>query len=419
MAIVVKSERWLGFLRWLKSRRVPKAKLVLADFADSGRGLMATRDIEAGEAIVDIPESVLITRSVFLDSLAREGIRADQEWPLSEHQALTLFLVSQRLFPEAKWAPYVAMLPTEFDSVASQLPEELARLLPSDLQDKIKEQRHKLKQDWTAGWDFLKNIDRASEYASMDERLFEWAWLAVSTRCITLESTKNKTMDCTIALAPMLDFLNHSLEAQVETGFDPTTRSFKITTRRPYRRGTEVFISYGPHDNSFLLAEYGFILKNNPYNHICVDREFDNIALPGERPDFRSNVLRILEQEGLKGDYTLHASEASYRLMMALRLRVSTTARDFKDVLRRWYQVQRGERSTVSPENEAAAHETLLQIIDRLEDHYRLNVDECRAIAAARLERAAFDYGSWCVEELLGEHLEMLLALRNTISARG
>lgn len=35
--------------------------------------------------------------------------------------------------------------------------------------------------------------------------------------------------------------------------------------------GAEIFISYGPHSNSKLFVEYGFVLKDNPNNVVQFD----------------------------------------------------------------------------------------------------------------------------------------------------
>ena len=59
---------------------------------------------------------------------------------------------------------------------------------------------------------------------------------------------------------------------QVRAGFDENTGFFEIHTEIPYRRGSQVFISYGPHDNTKLLLEYGFILPENQHNEVKIYR---------------------------------------------------------------------------------------------------------------------------------------------------
>lgn len=50
-------------------------------------------------------------------------------------------------------------------------------------------------------------------------------------------------------------------------------QSFEIKTLSPYKKGEQVFINYGPHDNLAMLKEYGFVLPENCYNFVSVDKE--------------------------------------------------------------------------------------------------------------------------------------------------
>jgi hypothetical protein len=34
-----------------------------------------------------------------------------------------------------------------------------------------------------------------------------------------------------------------------------------------------VYINYGPHDNAAILKEYGFVLSENIYNFVSLDKE--------------------------------------------------------------------------------------------------------------------------------------------------
>jgi hypothetical protein len=82
----------------------------------------------------------------------------------------------------------------------------------------------------------------------------------VNTRCIHLGSEEKSVTGGNIALAPMLDFLNHKCDAKVmacvvnssnqrnmlnqllqfECGYNYKTDSFDIRTLMPYRRGQQV-----------------------------------------------------------------------------------------------------------------------------------------------------------------------------------
>lgn len=55
------------------------------------------------------------------------------------------------------------------------------------------------------------------------------------------------------------------------------TQSFEIKTLTPYKKGEQVYINYGPHDNLAILKEYGFVLSENSYNFVLLDNEVWNL----------------------------------------------------------------------------------------------------------------------------------------------
>lgn len=95
-----------------------------------------------------------------------------------------------------------------------------------------------------------------------------------------------------------------------------------------------MFLSYGPHDNSTLLAEYGFISIDNPYNCILVD-EYAAAVLAELLID---DVKQMLVTKGLWGyfyvlcsDFYINADgEFSPRIFYALdHLYVYQTRKEF------------------------------------------------------------------------------------------
>lgn len=56
----------------------------------------------------------------------------------------------------------------------------------------------------------------------------------------------------------------------MKAGFNKDSNKYEIFTISSYKKGVQVFINYGPHDNRKLLVEYGFILPKNVHNVIPV-----------------------------------------------------------------------------------------------------------------------------------------------------
>ena len=110
---------------------------------------------------------------------------------------------------------------------------------------------------------------------------FEWAWFTVNTRAVylscetRLNNQSSVDSDECMALAPYLDLLNHSFEAEVAAGLNihSSSNGYQIVTRKRISKSSQAFINYGPHDNTKLLLEYGFSLPQNP--HECFNLAFD------------------------------------------------------------------------------------------------------------------------------------------------
>ncbi|KAJ3195467.1 hypothetical protein HK101_012034 [Irineochytrium annulatum] len=245
------------------------------------------------------------------------------------------------------WGPYIRMIPTDFDTVLSQLPSQFVNLLPG-ASELVERQREAILRDWAA---------------------------ALNTRCVSLnrKSTQgdhNKKSDRgtpRIALAPFLDLLNHSVDAQIEAGQDETTGCFRIFTKTGCERGKEAFINYGPHDNLFLFAEYGFIVPGNTFDCVSVDQNVRDMDFGG-RPVARRMIERELKSLGLFGDYVLRHEEESYRLLNAIRLYACIEDDDLKPAVARWRKVVNGELNVLSEDRESAARRLMARLLRVKED---------------------------------------------------
>ena len=122
--------------------------------------------------------------------------------------------------------------------------------------------------------------------------IFVWAWYAVNTRCITLNTDSNNPSwalkSPKIALAPFLDCLNHSETCQIHAYLDDS--GYIIRTRTDFDKNIQVFINYGPHDNNFLLSEYGFCIPNNRYTHVVLDNQVQSL-LEDSLPEIRQTLV--------------------------------------------------------------------------------------------------------------------------------
>ncbi|RUS13048.1 hypothetical protein BC938DRAFT_478177, partial [Jimgerdemannia flammicorona] len=130
----------------------------------------------------------------------------------------------------------------------------------------------------------------------------------------------------------------------------------------------QVFINYGPHDNYFILKEYGFVISRNPYNYVSLDDEFLELNVPGETDEAREQKIELLKAKGFFGDYTIHCqNDISFRLLCALRLRLLASFDSRRPVTyAAWEKVVMGERELVDERNERGVYECLGIMCERV-----------------------------------------------------
>ncbi|KAJ3348951.1 hypothetical protein HDU83_000935 [Entophlyctis luteolus] len=269
---------------------------------------MATRTILAGTPIISVDAKFLITIDT-ARAFFREVSNILLGNHLSEHAALAAYLAVHRFArPTGNlWNAYFDMLPRSFETVAANFPSSLQDLLPEYLRHGLMQQQAKtLQRDFEAVRKIGLNIDADD---------FRWGWFAVNTRCITLNTSiqtnySANTNDPKIALAPFLDLLNHSQFAKISANFNRITNAFEIVALEDIPRGKECFISYGAHDNAFLLVEYGFAISrhcenkelnfwtHNRFDHLNIDKEIMCLPIPGENPGVRETIFSELQASG-------------------------------------------------------------------------------------------------------------------------
>ena len=91
---------------------------------------------------------------------------------------------------------------------------------------------------------------------------FAWAWFTVNTRGVYFSDGHDN-----LALAPYLDMFNHNANVQVEIEIKDD-KYYLVKSLQNWPKNGQVFINYGPHDNTKLYVEYGFVLQDHPYDSV-------------------------------------------------------------------------------------------------------------------------------------------------------
>ncbi|NXY86454.1 SETD4 protein, partial [Alcedo cyanopectus] len=340
---------YIKLKKWLKDRGFKDNSLRPAEFWDTGRGLMTTKALQAGDLIISLPEKCLLTTGTVLSSCLGEYIK---KWkpPVSPLVALCTFLMAEKHAGEKSlWKPYLDVLPQTYTCPVCW-EHNVVTLLPEPLRKKAQEQKtevHDLYMSSKAFFSSLQPLFAENTGSIFNYSALEWAWCTINTRTVYM---KHSQRDCfslepdIYALAPYLDLLNHSPDIQVKAAYNEQTRSYEIWINSQCKKYEEVFICYGPHDNQQLLLEYGFVAMNNPHSSVHVSP--DTLLKYFPPLDKQRNAkLSILKDHNFLENLTFGWDGPSWRLLTALKV-LSLAADEFTC----WRRALLGD--TISARNE-------------------------------------------------------------------
>ncbi|XP_054830785.1 SET domain-containing protein 4 isoform X2 [Eublepharis macularius] len=315
---------YIHLKKWLKERGYEDNILRPAQFSETGRGLMATKALQAGELIIALPEKCLLTTDTVLNSYLGEYII---KWrpPISPLTALCTFLIAEKyIHKKSLWQPYLDILPETY-TCPMYLEQEAVNLFPEPLRRKAQEQRSLVKELYVAAKSFffsLQPLFPDDVESVFNYRAFQWAWCTINTRTVYMKHSQKECFSRdpdNYALAPYLDLLNHSPTVQVKAAFNEKTQCYEIRTLSHCAKNKEVFINYGPHDDQRLLLEYGFVAASNPHNSVHVGTDsLLTYLIPEDKQ--KHTKVSILQEHKLLDNLTFGWDGPSWRLLTALKL---------------------------------------------------------------------------------------------------
>ena len=107
------------FLEWLKDNGVMKDKVSLHDFGDEVRGVVATKKVNEGEVVIQVPEHLLMSiKNVYASDVGKvlkKHPEVMRTMRMGENAAtIAVFLMHERSKPDSFWRTYIDMLPKNF-----------------------------------------------------------------------------------------------------------------------------------------------------------------------------------------------------------------------------------------------------------------------------------------------------------------
>ncbi|KAM9088481.1 SET domain-containing protein 4 isoform 3-T22 [Megaptera novaeangliae] len=396
-----------------RTSRIRRRKLLTSSESrgGTGRGLMSKTSLREGQMIISLPESCLLTTDTVLRSYLGAYI-AKWQPPPSPVLALCAFLVSEKHAGDrSPWKPYLEILPKAYTCPVCLEPE-VVNLLPKPLKAKAREQRTHVQEFVSSSRDFFSSLQPL--FSEAVESIFSysallWAWCTVNTRAVYRKRAPRQCFSAepdTCALAPFLDLLNHSPDAQVKAAFNEETRCYEIRTAVSCGKHKEVLICYGPHDNHRLLLEYGFVSIRNPHACVYVSKDILVKYLPST-DKWMNQKISILEDHDFIENLTFGWDGPSWRLLTALKLLCLEA-----EELTCWKKVLIGE--IISDTNE----KTSLDIAQKI-CHYFIKESKAvlQKISHMKDEEVALINQLTLVETLWTEELKILQASAETLTS--
>ncbi|KAI0857317.1 SET domain-containing protein [Xylaria cubensis] len=302
-------------LDWATSHGVKLNGIAPERIPGRGIGVLATRDIQTDEIVLDVPTNCLRTLSTVPKARLR---RLSGDKNISVHGILAADLA---LDSSGKFAPWDAVVPRPEDLVGLPLTwhPDLQALLPRHAAELLAAQKTKFARDWDAVAgafpELIKGKGKNGEKDGMGMDRYRHAWLLVNSRTFyyldaALKKRRSTSRDDHMTLQPVADLFNHADEGGCHVAFGGDGFAFRATA--PCRKGEEVKICYGRHGNDFLLAEYGFVMQENCWDEVLLDE----VVL--KRLD--ETQKKRLEDAGFLGRYVLDRDTVCHRTQAALRL---------------------------------------------------------------------------------------------------
>ncbi|KAM9960583.1 hypothetical protein ACTFIW_009726 [Dictyostelium discoideum] len=296
-----------NFNEWLKGKGFDesKCKVKIDRNTSEGTGLVATQDIKEGEDFVEIPSNIFITTAVAFQGLGKppilENDRLIQSIP---GILLSIFLVKELSNPASEWGPYIKLLPKQYNTVYYWGLKEFTQFRGSpNLEYAMRYVRGAMRQ-----YCYLYSmIDRTQSnimpISSFTWDAFVWAISTVQSRQNPVYAGNGS--GSIMALIPFWDFCNHSSTGSKITSFYHTeTNCMTSGAIKDFKKGEQVYMFYGPRDNTQLLMHAGFATKTNLHDSY----PFELHLLEGNH-EIRHDKVHLLEERGIRDGVVVNLNQ--------------------------------------------------------------------------------------------------------------
>ncbi|EMG47903.1 hypothetical protein G210_1619 [Candida maltosa Xu316] len=230
---------------------------------------------------------------------------------LSSFQLLSIYLTFEKQRGDNSfWKPFLDMLPSmsDFEFMPIHWSDDLRKLAPTSTQ----KTNQKVCQRFESDYQIITQLIQSKTDENVEDLLPKQdvllAWICINSRCLYMNLPTSKNTADNFTMAPYVDFMNHSCDDHCTLKIDG--KGFQVSTTSVYNVDDQIFLSYGPHCNDFLLCEYGFIIPDNKWNDLDIS-EYITPLFTQEQTDF-------LKSYDYYDNYTTTKDDVSFRTQVAL-----------------------------------------------------------------------------------------------------
>ncbi|KAI5962034.1 hypothetical protein CANMA_003686 [Candida margitis] len=345
-------------LEWIGSTQCDKSvpgetyispDLTVQDVEGSGRGVYAKGNIKPHSLIINIPHGFLLNFVTVLNHIAQyngmkldnhskvpshivhdsytkiyQKLSKDELLKLSSFQLLSMYITIERKRDSSYWKPFIEMLPTIDDFLLMPINYDcgILELLPRS----TKFMHEKVLQRFNLDYQVVVNLlsSKTGDVSSIipkDEFLL--SWISINSRCLYMKLPTSTHNSDNFTMAPYIDFINHSPDDHCNLKID--NKGFQVFTTSNYPTNEQLYFSYGPHSNNFLLTEYGFIIADNKWDDIDVSEDILSLLRP--------NQVEFLKQHDYFDNYTINKDGMSFRTEVALATLQESTPQESRRLI--------------------------------------------------------------------------------------
>ncbi|CCX10593.1 hypothetical protein FPQ18DRAFT_6260 [Pyronema domesticum] len=303
MSLQQSEEAWASYQTWITQNGgfIHKSITFSSNTSGAGAGGFATATIPAGTTLLTCPYTMVMDYGKAKKEFPEAFITA-----VDSHAALCFFVSKEVLKGEKSfWAPYLSVLPKEFNTPLYFSEEDKQYLIGTNLAgNEVEQRRAAWKAEWESGLEALKKLRESTEGYTWE--LFLWASTVFTSRSFPeklthwdekpAEGIRTYDEETTAALFPAVDSLNHKPHTAIT--WQPTADRLSLISGQQVEAGEEIFNNYGPKANEELLNGYGFTIPNNPTDTVTI----------------KFNAPLTPEQDALRSQQTQPARPGIYHL---------------------------------------------------------------------------------------------------------